>query len=137
MFSSGSLSVVPPSRPGEHLRAHEPDPAFAHPIERELESLLDLCALRWRYEPHTFVLARSPDGSVARAFTPDFYLPDPDYHLECTVARRDLTRIERRKAENASRLYGIRVEIAYRSDFEQLARRWSLDRLARALERCC
>jgi hypothetical protein len=97
----------------------------------------DLCALRWRYELRTFVLARRGDGSVARAFTPDFYLPDLDHYLECTVARRGLTRIERRKAENASRLYGIRVEIAFRADFEQLARRWSLDRLARALERCC
>lgn len=111
-------------------------PAFAHPIERELARLLDRCAVRWRYEPHTFVLARRRDGSVARAFTPDFYLPDLDYYLECTVARRSLTRVKRRKAEAALRLYGVRVEIVYRSDLERLARRWSLGRLARALERC-
>ena len=111
-------------------------PAFAHPIERELARLLDRCTLRWRYEPHTFVLARHRDGSVARAFTPDFYLPDLDYYLECTVARRALTRVKRRKAEAAHLLYGIRVEIVYRTDFERLARRWSLDRLARALELC-
>ena len=112
------------------------EPAFAHPIERELALLLDRCALRWRYEPHTFVLSRRRDGSVTRAFTPDFYLPDLDYYLECTVARRALTRAKRRKAEAARRLYGIGVEIVYRSDLERLARRWSLDRLARALERC-
>ena len=109
---------------------------FAHPIELELARLLDRCALRWRYEPHTFVLARNGDGSVARAFTPDFYLPDLDYYLECTVARRSLTRVKRRKAEAAHRLYGIRVEIVYRADLERLAWRWSLRRLARALERC-
>jgi hypothetical protein len=111
-------------------------PVFAHPIERELALLLDRCSLHWRYEPHTFVLARRRDGSVARAFTPDFYLPDLDYYLECTVARRPLTRGKRRKAEAARRLYGIHVEIVYRADLERLAARWSLGGLARALEAC-
>jgi hypothetical protein len=117
------------------VRAHEPDPAFAHPIELEL-AWLSTGARCAGATSRTRSSSRRRDGSVARAFTPDFYLPDLDYYLEFTVAR-GLTRIERRKAENASHLYGIRVEIAYRSDFEQLARRWSLDRLARALERCC
>jgi hypothetical protein len=112
------------------------EPAFAHPVERELARLLDRCALRWHYEPHTFVLARRTDGSVARAFTPDFYLPDLDYYLECTVARPSLTRLKRRKVEAAYRLYGVRVEIVYRADLERLARRWSLEHLARTLERC-
>jgi hypothetical protein len=108
-------------------------PAFAHPMEPELAHLLDRCGVRWRYEPHTFVIARRADGSVARAFTPDFYLPELDYYLECTVARRPLTRVKRRKAEAVYRLYGVLVEIVYRSDFERLAGRWSLRRLDRAL----
>ena len=108
---------------------------FAHPIERELAEVLDRFAIRWRYEPHTFVLRRGADGAVTMAFTPDFYLPDLDYYLECTVARRPLTRMKRRKAEAARRLYGITVEIVYRADLEQLARRWALGRLGRTLER--
>lgn len=112
------------------------DAAFAHPLERELAHLLDGMEIRWWYEPHTFVLARSRRGHVTSAFTPDFYLPDLDYYLECTVARRSLTRVKRRKADAARRLYGIMVEIVYRADFEQLARRWSLRRLTHALE-CC
>jgi hypothetical protein len=104
--------------------------------ELELAHLLDRSGVRWRYEPHTFVTARRRDGSVARAFTPDFYLPDLDYYLECTVARRPLTRLKRRKAEAVYLLYGVIVEIVYRSDFERLARRWSLARLDRALRRC-
>lgn len=107
---------------------------FAHPVERELAGVLDRHAIRWRYEPHTFVLARNAAGQVSMAFTPDFYLPDLDLYLECTVARRPLTRAKRRKAEAARALYGIMVEIVYRSDSEQLARRWSLGRLAAALE---
>ena len=111
-------------------------PAFAHPVEVELAHLLGRCGVRWRYEPHPLVVARRGGGSVARAFTPDFYLPDLDYYLECTVARRPLTRLKRRKAEAVYRLYGVLVEIVYRSDFGRLARRWSLVRLARALRRC-
>ena len=96
---------------GRREARSQAEPAFAHPVEREIARLLDRCALRWSYEPRTFVLARRKDGSVARAFTPDFYLPDLDYYLECTVARPALTRVKRRKAEAACRLYGIRVEI--------------------------
>ena len=110
-------------------------PRFAHRAERALARTLTAHGIRWEYEPHTFVLRRSPDGTVRRAFTPDFYLPDLDYYVEVTVARRGLTRVKRRKAEAARRLYGIMVEIVYRADFETLARRWSLGGLAAVLER--
>ena len=108
-------------------------PAFAHRAERALARVFDQHGIRWDYEPHTFVLARSPDGTVRRAFTPDFYLPDVGLYLECTVARRSLTTRKRSKARAARRIYGISVEIVYRSDFEYLARRWSLRELERAL----
>jgi hypothetical protein len=111
-----------------------PPPDFAHPVERELALVFDALRVRWRYEPHTFVLRRNHRGKVKEAFTPDFYLPDLDFYVECTVARRPLTRVKRRKAEAATRLYGIMVEIVYRADFETLARRWSLTRLAAVLE---
>ncbi|HEX3289799.1 MAG TPA: hypothetical protein VHR46_00295 [Gaiella sp.] len=110
-------------------------PLFAHPVERELARVFDAHGIRWRYEPHTFVLGRNGRGQVTQAFTPDFYLPDLDFYVECTVARRPLTRVKRRKVEAARRLYGIMVEIVYRTDFEALARRWSLRRLEAVLER--
>jgi hypothetical protein len=118
------------------MSAEARGPRFAHPIERELAHLFDAHAIRWLYEPHTFVLARGDHGYVSLAFTPDFYLPDLDLYLECTVARSPLTRAKRRKAEAARCLYGIMVEIVYRADFEKLARRWSLGQLSRALEHC-
>jgi hypothetical protein len=110
-------------------------PPFAHPVERELARILDALRIRWVYEPHTFVLERNDRGEVTRAFTPDFYLPELDYYLECTVAKPGLTRVKRRKAEAAGRCYGIVVEIVFRKDFETLARRWSLGRLANELAR--
>ncbi len=110
------------------------EPLFAHPVERELADVFDAHGIRWRYEPHTFVLERSRTGQVKQAFTPDFYLPDLDFYVECTVARRPLTRVKRQKAEAARRLHGIMVEIFYRADFETLARRWSLRGLGAVLE---
>ena len=104
-------------------------------MERELAHVFDALHVRWRYEPHTFVLRRDRRGHVTEAFTPDFYLPDLDYYVECTVARRRLTRVKRRKVAEARRLYGIMVEILDRRDFETLARRWALRRLAAALDR--
>jgi hypothetical protein len=71
---------------------------------------------------------------VTGAFTPDFYLADLDYDVECTVARRKLTRVKRRKAESASSMYGITVEIFYGADCETLARRWGLRGLAAVVE---
>lgn len=115
--------------------ARDNRPAFAHPVEQELARLFDALSIRWRYEPHTFVLRRNRRGGVTQAFTPDFYLPELDYYIECTVGRRGIPRIKRRKAEAARRLHGIMVEIVYRGDFELMARRWSLDRLAAILER--
>ena len=110
-------------------------PRFAHPLERELARVFDALRIRWRYEPHTFVLRRNGRGRVTQAFTPDFYLPDLDYYVECTVARRKLTRVKRRKVESARSLYGIVVEIFYLADCEALARRWGLRNLAAVVQR--
>jgi len=106
---------------------------FAHPVERELARLYDAYGIVWEYEPHTFVLELNPDGSVRKAFTPDFYLPDFDVYVECTVARQRLTHRKRRKARLAREQAGVTVAILFRHDFLRLARRWRLRRLGVAL----
>jgi len=121
------------SEPGHALEAgarREPPP-FVHPVERELARLFDEHGIAWEYEPHTFVLERRPDGSVKEAFTPDFYLPDIDIYVECTVMRQRLTSRKRRKASKA-RTRGIAVEVLCRRDIERLATRWGLPQLAAA-----
>ena len=97
-------------------------PLFAHPVERELAAILDELEIRWEYEPHTFVLARRPDGSVREAFTPDFYLPDLDVYVECTTMRQPLTSRKNRKVRKL-RDQGVIVGILYRRDFERLRER--------------
>lgn len=103
-------------------------PRFAHPVERELARIFDEHGIEWEYEPHTFVLERSHDGSVREAFTPDFFLPELGMYVECTVMRPALQHRKRRKVRKARRL-GVNVEVLCRKDIETLASRWRLRRL--------
>lgn len=111
---------------------------FAHPVERELARLYDAHGIAWEYEPRTFVLSWNADGSVREAFTPDFYLPDFDVYVECTVMRPSLASRKRRKARIVRESHGVTVEILFERDFARLARRWNiagLERAARATDR--
>ena len=105
---------------------------FAHPVERELARVFDQHAVRWLYEPHTFVLESDPDGTVREALTPDFYLPDLGIYVECTVMRQSLTRRKRRKVRKTLEQEGVRVEVLFGRDLARLAERWSLAELAAA-----
>jgi hypothetical protein len=105
---------------------------FAHPIERELARLYDEHGIAWEYEPHTIVLERGADGGVREAFTPDFYLPDLDIYVECTVMRQRLTSRKQRKVRRACEQSGATIQILFRRDFERLAERWNLRTIARA-----
>jgi anti-anti-sigma factor len=97
---------------------------FAHPAERALTRVFDSHGIAWRYEPHTIVLERDEDGTVREAFTPDFFLPDLDLYVECTVMRQAHTSRKRRKARLAKERTGAVIEIMFRRDFERLGLRW-------------
>jgi hypoxanthine phosphoribosyltransferase len=94
-------------------------PAFAHPVERELARIFDELGIPWQYEPTTFVLERNADGSVAKAFTPDFYLPEQEMYVECTTMRQKPTAKKNRKLRKL-REQGVMVTVLYRRDFERL-----------------
>jgi hypoxanthine phosphoribosyltransferase len=98
------------------------EPNFAHPVERELARIFDELEIPWLYEPMTFVLERNADGSVAEAFTPDFYLPEQDMYVECTTMRQKLTAKKNRKLRKL-RDQGVMVTVLYRRDFERLRER--------------
>lgn len=112
----------------------EPSPSFAHPVERELARVFDEHGIAWEYEPHSFVLERNEDGSIREAFTPDFWLPDLDLYVECTVMRQRLTSRKRSKARRTSERAGIQVQVLFRRDIAGLASRWQLSGLAEAVE---
>jgi hypoxanthine phosphoribosyltransferase len=97
-------------------------PVFAHPAEEELARIFDELGIPWEYEPTTFVLERRDDGTVAEAFTPDFYLPEQEMYVECTTMRQKLTTRKNRKLRKL-REQGVFVTVLYRRDFERLRER--------------
>ncbi len=80
------MSSSMPSKPNH--RDHRD--RFAHRSEAQVAEILDYYGVRWEYEPTTFVLEESDDGSVRECFTPDFYLPDYDLYLELTTQKPSL-----------------------------------------------
>ncbi len=104
-----------------HYRGKAP-PRFAHPSERELAELLDENGIAWEYEPRTFTLEQSADGTVHQAITPDFYLPDADTYIECTVMKQSNVNRKNQKVRKLRERYGEVVTIFYRRDFRRLRR---------------
>lgn len=95
-------------------------PPFAHPVELAFAAILDAHGIRWEYEPRTFVLETDGEGNVVEAVVPDFYLPDIDLYVECTVMRQGATTRKNRKLRKLRARYGVTVTILYRRDFERL-----------------
>jgi len=97
---------------------NDPIRAFAHPAEQEVGRLLTFFGLRWTYEPTTFALRRHPDGKIAEAFTPDFFLPDLALYLELTTMRQKLVTRKNRKARLLRQLYpNVNLRLIYRRDY--------------------
>lgn len=125
----GSRSGRPSGRPDAHASPLPADTTqFAHNAERQLAKLLDFYGTEWHYEPHTFVLARDPDGKIAEAFSPDFYLPTHRRYLEVTTLRQALVTRKNRKVRQLRELYPhIDIQIIYQRDYQHLLVRYGLE----------
>src|SRR2546429_8453356 len=86
---------------------------FAHPVERELARVLDAHGIAWEYETRTFALEEE-DGAVVEAVTPDFYLPELDMYLECTVMQQRHVSRKNRKLRKPRDRYGGLAGVLYR-----------------------
>lgn len=128
--SEGAGSRTPDARRLRRFRFREPGirpgmataegPSFAHPVESAVARMLDEHGIAWEYEPHEFVLQRNANGGVRMAFAPDFYLPEIDAYIECTVMRQSETTRKNRKVRLAQELHGLVVTILYRRDLKGL-----------------
>jgi hypothetical protein len=93
-----------------------------------LARLLDFYAVRWEYEPHTFVLTRGPDGHPTSAFSPDFWLPDHDRYLEVTTLNQKLVTRKHRKLRKLRELRPeLDVSLVYQRDYLELLVRFGLE----------
>jgi hypoxanthine phosphoribosyltransferase len=103
-------------------------PRFANDVEVECAKLLDYYRVPWDYEPRTFVLKQTEDGTVVEAFKPDFYLPEQDLYLEVTVMKQSLVTRKNRKLRKLRELYpDVKVKLFYKRDIQRLAERYRLD----------
>jgi len=103
-------------------------PRFANEVEVECAKLLDYYRVPWEYEPRTFVLEQTEDGTVIEAFRPDFYLPEQDLYLEVTVMKQSLVTRKNRKLRKLRELYpDVKVKLFYKRDIQRLAERYRLD----------
>jgi hypothetical protein len=107
---------------------------FANRVELRFAKALDRHGVQWDYEPRTFVLERSPDGRVLRAFTPDFYLPEHDLFIEVTAMKQSRVARKNRKARELRERYpAVRLVVFYRRDVERMAQ-WLVDALPPGFE---
>jgi hypothetical protein len=102
--------------------------AFAHNSERQFARLLDFYMIDWRYEPTAFDIDWHDDGSVARRFAPDFYLPEFDLYIEITTLNQKLVTKKNRKVRRLAALYpDVRCKILYQRDYLNLLVKYGLE----------
>ncbi len=104
-----------------------PPVRFVHPSEADFARVLDFYQVEWQYEPRSFPLEWHNDGSVARMFTPDFYLPDLDLYVELTTQKQSLVTRKNRKLRLLKELYPeINIRLFYRKDLQRFLARFGV-----------
>jgi len=99
---------------------------FHHASEAEFARLLTYYGIEWEYEPHQFPL-QWHEGRPTEMFSPDFYLPEYDLHIELTTMRQALVRRKNRKLRLLRALYPeVNVKLLYRRDYQRLLERFGI-----------
>ncbi len=123
------LSFDTPRRTHPSVGTRPPD-RFAHESERLFAHMLTLYGIAWIYEPVEFPLAWTDLGAPARAFRPDFYLPERKMFIEMTVLEQRLVTKKNQKIRLFRTLYPeIELMVVYQRDFIELLKRHRLGSL--------
>lgn len=100
---------------------------FAHPVEAEFAKVLTYYRVRWLYEPHQFPLDWHPDGTVAKMFSPDFYLPEFNLYAELTTQKQALVTRKNAKLRRLRELHpDINIRLFYRKDLQRMLARFGI-----------
>lgn len=104
---------------------------FAHPAEAEFARILTFYRVSWLYEPEQFAIDWHPDGSVARMFAPDFYLPEFDLYVELTTQKQALVTRKNAKLRRLRELYpNLNIRLFYRKDLQRFLARFGIQVVA-------
>ncbi len=124
------------SRTRRHWKTADPrhKVRFAHPVEAEFARVLNFYRVRWLYEPHQFPLDWHSDGSVARMFSPDFYLPEFDLYAELTTQKQSLVTRKNAKLRRLRELYPeVNIRLFYRKDLQRFLARFGVSVVSSAV----
>jgi hypothetical protein len=89
---------------------------------------LDFYDVAWEYEPRAFAIEWDAEGSVAKQFRPDFYLPEDDLYIEITTMNQKLVTKKNRKIRRLRELYpDVRCKVFYQRDFHNLLVKYGLE----------
>ncbi len=89
--------------------------------------MLDFYDIPWEFEPREFAIEFEPDGTPAKFFRPDFYLPDEDIFIEITTMNQRLVTKKNRKVRRLRALYpDVRCRIFYQRDYLHLLIKYGL-----------
>lgn len=94
---------------------------FAHPSEEFFARVLDHFGIEYDYEKYTFIIQRNEEGLIARAFTPDFYIPVANIFVELTSMDSGKANRKRRKIEKVKEIYNIDVMLMCKKDLAKFA----------------
>lgn len=116
----------------ERLRfLREETTKMKNPSEISFAKVLDMYHIKWVYEPKTFPLEWNADGTIKKAFSPDFFLPEYNLYLELTVMNPKYSSEKKQKVRMIQELYpGTKVSLVSRKDFLHALR--SLERASQA-----
>ena len=90
--------------------------------------MLDFYDVPWEYEPRAFAIEWDAEGSVAKQFRPDFYLPEDDLYIEITTMNQKLVTKKNRKIRRLRELYpDVRCKVFYQRDFHNLLVKYGLE----------
>ena len=90
--------------------------------------LLDFYGLPWEFEPRSFAIEFDDAGNPIKFFTPDFYLPAYDLHIEITTLKQKLVTKKNRKARRVMELYPeVQVKVLYQRDYLHLVVKYGLE----------
>ncbi len=108
----------------ETLQENKPV-SFKHPSEEEFAKILDMYSITWEYEPRTFPIEWDAEGSITKAFSPDFYLPHFDTYIELTTMEQKYVSEKKKKVRLLKELYpGTNINIVFKDDFYSLLKRF-------------
>ena len=82
----------------------------------------------WEYEPREFAIEFDHDGSPAKFFRPDFYLPGDDLYIEITTMSQKLVTKKNRKVRRLREVHPeIECKVFYQWDYLSLLVKYGLE----------